>query len=51
MRPLNESRCPNSPSSPARISAMMEATVGQIFLVVLVARLVGLQISQQEDGE
>ncbi len=35
----------------ARISAVMEATVGQIFMVVLVARLVGLQVSQQKDGE
>ena len=30
----------------ARISAVLEATVGQIFMVVLVARLVGFQVSQ-----
>jgi hypothetical protein len=35
----------------ARISAVLEATVGQIFMVVLVARLVGLQVSQQGGGE
>ena len=35
----------------AKISAVLEATVGQIFMVVLVARLVGLQVSQQRDGE
>ena len=30
----------------ARISAVLEATVGQIFMVVLVARLVGLNVAQ-----
>ncbi len=35
----------------ARISAVLEATIGQIFMVVLVARLVGLQVSQKEGGE
>ena len=34
-----------------RISAVLEATVGQIFMVILVARLVGLQVSQQEGDE
>ena len=33
----------------ARLLAMMEATLGQLFLVIVVARLVGLHAAQQRD--
>jgi len=34
----------------ARVAAAIEAFVGQLFLVVLVARLVGIQVAQAEPG-
>jgi len=37
-------------SSPARIFAVLEAVLGQIYLAVLVARLVGLHIAQAASG-
>jgi len=37
-------------TSPARTFSYMEAICGQIFLVVLVARLVGLHIAQSSRG-
>ena len=33
----------------ARILAMLEATLGQLYLVILVARLVGLYTSQESE--
>jgi hypothetical protein len=39
-------------SDPARIMAMLEATLGQLFLVIVVARIVGLYTMQpRESGE
>jgi voltage-gated potassium channel len=39
-------------SDPARIMAMLEATLGQLFLVIVVARIVGLYTVQaRENGE
>jgi len=37
-------------STPARIFAVLEAVLGQIYLAVLVARLVGLHIAQAANG-
>ncbi len=37
-------------SGPARMLAVVEAIIGQLYLVVLVARLVGLHISQSAGG-
>ena len=36
-------------SDAARILAMLEATLGQLYLVILVARLVGLYTSQESE--
>ena len=33
-------------SEPARVLSLLEAIVGQMFLVIMIARLVGIQISQ-----
>ena len=38
-------------SSPARAMATMQAVTGQIYLTVLVARLVGMHIAQKQKGE
>jgi len=35
----------------ARSSAILEAVIGQFYLTVLVARLVGMQIAQGDAGE
>jgi hypothetical protein len=37
-------------SDAARILGMLEATLGQLYLVILVARLVGLYTSQQMEN-
>ena len=38
-------------SDAARILGMLEATLGQLYLVILVARLVGLYTSQQMENQ
>jgi hypothetical protein len=38
-------------SEPARTLAIVEAVTGQLYLAVLVARLVGLHISQSSAGK
>ena len=41
----------NPVSGPASAFAMLEAIIGQLFLVILVARLVGLQISHSQQND
>lgn len=38
-------------SGPASVFAMLEAIVGQLFLVIMVARLVSLQVSHSQKGD